>query len=152
MTTVSLTISEVFDFALKAYYTGKLAEAEQMCLKILSADPDSAATLNFLAVIHMSLGRNEAALSCYDRALALRPDFIQAFNNRGAVLKQMRRYDEALESYDRALALQPDHVEVLNNRAGVLQELEAGTTRRLPAMTARSRCGRTIPRRSTIAA
>ena len=123
MTTVSLTISEAFDFALKSFYAGRLAECEQNCLKILSADPDSAATLNLLAVIHTSLGRNEAALSCYDRALSLRPDFIQALSNRGAVLKQMRRNDEALESYDRALALQPDHVEVLNNRAGVLQEL-----------------------------
>ena len=123
MTTVSLTISEVLDFALKAYFAGKFVEAEQMCLKILSADPESAAALNLLAVVHMSLGRNEAALSCYDRALALRPDFIQALSNRGAVLKQMRRYDEAVESYDRALRLQPDHVEVLNNRAGVLQGL-----------------------------
>jgi tetratricopeptide (TPR) repeat protein len=123
MTTVSLTISEVFDIALKSYYAGKLAEAEQLCLKILSADPDSAATLNLLAVIHTSLGRNDAALSCYDRALSLQPDFIQALSNRGAVLKQMKRYTEALESYDRAIVLQPEHVEVLNNRAGVLQEL-----------------------------
>ncbi|SDT35591.1 Tfp pilus assembly protein PilF [Bradyrhizobium canariense] len=123
MTTVSLTVSEVFDIALKSYYAGKLAEAEQLCLKILSADPDSAATLNLLAVINTSLGRHDAALANYDRALLLRPDFIQALNNRGAVLKALGRYDEALENYDRARAVQPDHVEVLNNRAGVLQEL-----------------------------
>jgi Tfp pilus assembly protein PilF len=91
MTTVSLTISEAFDIALKSYYAGKLAEAEQVCLKILSADPDSAGTLNLLAVIHTSLGSNDAALSCYDRALALQPDFIQALSHRGAVLKQMKR-------------------------------------------------------------
>jgi tetratricopeptide (TPR) repeat protein len=124
MTTVSLTISQVFDIALKSYAAGKLAEAEQFCLKILSADPNSAATLNLLAVINTSLGRNDAALANYDRALALQPDFIQALNNRGAVLKQMKRYGEALTSYDRALDLQPDHAEVLNNRAGVLHELK----------------------------
>ena len=39
MTSVSLTISEVFDIALKSYYAGKLDTAEQMCLKILAADP-----------------------------------------------------------------------------------------------------------------
>jgi tetratricopeptide (TPR) repeat protein len=127
MTSVSLTISEVFDIALKSYYAGKLDTAEQMCLKILAADPDSAAGLNLLAVIHSSRGNSSAALSCYDRALALRPDFIQAWSNRGAVLKQLRRYQEALESYDRGLSFQPDHVEVLNNRAGVLHEL--GRTR-----------------------
>jgi tetratricopeptide (TPR) repeat protein len=123
MTTISLTVSEAFDVALKSFYGGKLAEAEQICLRILSADPDSAATLNLLAVVHTSFGRYEAALPCYDRALALRPDFVQALSNRGAVLKKIRRYQEALESFDRALGLQADHVEVLNNRAGVLQEL-----------------------------
>jgi hypothetical protein len=57
MTTVSLTISEVFDFALKSYTAGKLAEAEQICLKILSADPGSAAAFNLLAVIDTTLGQ-----------------------------------------------------------------------------------------------
>jgi tetratricopeptide (TPR) repeat protein len=124
MANVSLTISQVFDIALKSYAAGKLVEAEQFCLKILSADPGSAATLNLLAVINASLGSSDAALANYDRALALQPDFIQAWNNRGAVLKQMKRYEEALNSYDRALGLQPDHVEILNNRAGVLHELK----------------------------
>jgi tetratricopeptide (TPR) repeat protein len=123
MTTISLTVTEAFDVALKSFYGGKLAEAEQICLRILSADPGSAATLNLLAVVHTSLGRYDAALACYDRALALRPDFVQALSNRGAVLKKMQRHDEALQSFDRALGFQPEHVEVLNNRAGVLQEI-----------------------------
>jgi tetratricopeptide (TPR) repeat protein len=124
MTTVSLTISEVFDIALKSYAAGKLAEAEQLCLKILSADPNSAATLNLLAVIDTSLDRNDKALANYDRALSLQPNLVAAWSNRGAVLKAMKRYDAALESYDRALSFQPDYVEVINNRAGVLHELK----------------------------
>jgi len=124
MTTVSLTISEVFDIALKSYAAGKLAEAEQLCRKILFADPGSAATLNLLAVIDTSLGRNDAALANYDRALSLQPNLVAAWSNRGAVLKAMKQYDAALESYDRALSFQPDYVEVINNRAGVLHELK----------------------------
>jgi tetratricopeptide (TPR) repeat protein len=123
MTTIPLTVSEAFEVALKSFYGGKLADTEQICLRILSADPTSAATLNLLAVVYTSLGSCEKALACYDRALALRPDFIQAHSNRGAVLKKMQRYEEALESFDRALCLEPHHADVLNNRAGVLQEL-----------------------------
>jgi tetratricopeptide (TPR) repeat protein len=123
MTTVSFTFAQAFDIALKTYYAGKLPEAENFCQKLLAADPESTAALNLLAVINMGLGRNEAALANYDRALSLRPDFMEAWSNRGSVLKGMRRHAEALESYDRALALQPEHVGVLNNRAGVLQEL-----------------------------
>jgi tetratricopeptide (TPR) repeat protein len=123
MTTVSLTVSQAFDIALKTYLAGKLPEAEQICLKLAAADPGSAAVLNLLAVISMGLGRNETALANFDRAVAAQPDFMQAWSNRGSVLKAMRRHDEALESFDRALALQPQHVGVINNRAGVLQEL-----------------------------
>ena len=50
MTTVALTLSQAFDIALKFYCAGKLAEAEQVCLRILSGDADSVATLNLLAV------------------------------------------------------------------------------------------------------
>src|SRR5665213_1821319 len=120
---VSLTLSQAFDIAVKAYNAGKLAEVEQICLRIIAADPDSAAALNLLAVTYSSLGGHEKAIASYDRALALRPDFIQAWNNRGAALKQLKRFDDALESYDRALRLQPDTVEVLNNRAGALQAM-----------------------------
>ncbi|MGJ4945271.1 tetratricopeptide repeat protein [Bradyrhizobium sp. HKCCYLS1011] len=123
MKTVSLTVSQVFDIALKAYAAGKLGQAEKTCLKILSADPASAITLNLLGVIHMARGRNQLALAHYDRALALRPDFVEAWSNRGALLKAMGRQADALESFDRALALRADHAGVINNRAGVLQEL-----------------------------
>jgi Tfp pilus assembly protein PilF len=123
MTTVSLTISEAFDIALKSYYAGEFAEAEQICLRILAADPGSAATLNLLAVIHASLGRNDAALSCYDRALSLRPDFVQALSNRGAILKQMRRYNGTTLKY--STTVQPPCRNLV------------GTARLWPAMTVR---------------
>jgi tetratricopeptide (TPR) repeat protein len=123
MATVSLTVSQVFDIALKSYFAGKLAEAEQMCRKILSADPASANTFNLLAAIDMAAGRNDAALANYDRALSLRPDFPEAWSNRGAALRAAGRHAEALESLDRALAIKPDHVETLNNRGIVLQTL-----------------------------
>jgi tetratricopeptide (TPR) repeat protein len=123
MTTVSLTLSQVFEFALKAYQAGKLTEAEQLCLKILSADPDSAPTLNLLAVINSALGRNEAALSNTDRALTLWPDFFEALVNRGIALYELKRFGEALADYDRAIALRPDHADALVNRGNALGKL-----------------------------
>jgi tetratricopeptide (TPR) repeat protein len=123
MTTVSLTLSQALDIALAAYRAGKFIEAEQICQKLLSAAPDSVAAIHLLAVIHASLGKNDAALAGYDRVLSLRPDFVEALNNRGALLKELKRFDQALASYDRALSLRPDYVEVLNNRGSLLLEL-----------------------------
>jgi tetratricopeptide (TPR) repeat protein len=124
MTTVSLTLSQVFEFALKAYQMGKLAEAEQFCLKLLSADPDSAPTLNLLAVINSASGRNDAALSNTDRALSLRPDFVEALVNRGIALYGLKRFGEALADYDRAIALRPGYADALVNRGNALGRLQ----------------------------
>jgi tetratricopeptide (TPR) repeat protein len=124
MTTVSLTLSQVFEFALKAYQMGKLAEAEQLCLKILSADPDSAPTLNLLAVIHSASGRNDAALSNADRALSLRSDFVEALVNRGIALYGLKHFGDALADYDRAIALRPDDADALVNRGNALGGLQ----------------------------
>ncbi len=123
MTTLSLTLSQAFEIALSAYKAGKLAETEQICRRIISADPDSVGAHNLLAVALTALGKYDLALAGYDRALVLRPDFVEALSNRGAVLKQLGRLTEALSSYDRALGLRPDYAEVINNRAGVLHEL-----------------------------
>ena len=124
MTTVSLTLSQVFEFAVKAYQAGKLTEAEQLCLKILTADPDSAPTLNLLAVINSAFGRNDMALSNIDRALSLRPDFVEALINRGIALYQLKRFADALADYDRAIALRPDHADALVNRGNALGRLQ----------------------------
>ena len=99
----------------------------------------------------MELKRHDEALASYDRALTLRPDYAEAHYNRGNALEELKRHDEALASYDRALTLRPDHAEALNNRGIALQELKR-LDERWRATTARSLCGRTMPRRSTIAA
>jgi tetratricopeptide (TPR) repeat protein len=124
MTTVSLTLSQVFEFALKAYQAGKLTEAEYLCFKILSADPDSAPTLNLLAVINGAFGRSDVALANTDRALSLWPDFVEALVNRGIALYELKRFGAALADYDRAVALRPDNADAFVNRGNALGKLQ----------------------------
>jgi tetratricopeptide (TPR) repeat protein len=124
MSTVSLTLSQVFEFALKAYQAGKLTEAEQLCLKILSADPSSAPTLNLLAVVNSASGRNDMAVSNADRALSLQPDFVEALVNRGIALCELKRFGDALADYDRAIALRPNNADALVNRGNALGRLQ----------------------------
>jgi tetratricopeptide (TPR) repeat protein/ADP-heptose:LPS heptosyltransferase len=68
-------------------------------------------------------GKFEATLESTDRALALRPDFVEALHCRALALRALNRLEEALASFDRALALRPDYYEALNNRAVVLRAL-----------------------------
>ena len=51
------------------------------------------------------LGRHEAALVDFDKAIQLKPDHAEAYNNRGVTKKALGRLDEAREDYQKALAL-----------------------------------------------
>src|SRR6516225_4679473 len=61
--------------------------------------------------------------SRYERALAIKPDYVEALNNRGNALRDLKRCQAAIASYDQALAINPGHVEALINRGIALQEL-----------------------------
>ena len=62
------------------------------------------------------------ALSCFNKAIALHPSYIEAFKSRGNVLSILKRYELAIESYDQAIALQPMDSEVFNYRGNAMNE------------------------------
>jgi len=52
----------------------------------------------------LNLDKAEAALACFDEALALAPNHTEALVKKGTVLERLRKLDEAIECYDRAIA------------------------------------------------
>ena len=52
--------------------------------------------------------RFDEAVTSFDRAISLKPDFVEALHNRGTALYRLNRFEEAVASYDGALALEPD--------------------------------------------
>ena len=69
------------------------------------------------------LHRLPEALSSYDRAIALNPDFAQAWNNKGNVLLTSGSVEAAIECYDRAIAIEPGYAMALRNRAMALARM-----------------------------
>ena len=70
-----------------------------------------------------ALNRIDEALACYDRALALAPDFTEARNNRGRVLLGLDRADDAIENFSIALRLNPSDAEAWYQRGRHLLDL-----------------------------
>jgi predicted O-linked N-acetylglucosamine transferase (SPINDLY family) len=70
-------------------------------------------------------GHHEAALACFEQALALQPDFAEALANCAVALQSLPNADpaRALAVFDRVLAKSPSLAEVRNNRGSVLREL-----------------------------
>jgi protein O-GlcNAc transferase len=55
------------------------------------------------------LGRANDAVSCYERALELRPDFADALLSLATLHVAERRYDQAAATFERLLAIAPDY-------------------------------------------
>jgi hypothetical protein len=56
-------------------------------------------------------------LDSYDRALKLKPNYVEAHIGRGTALHDLNRVAEAIAAYDRALAINPIEGSALHNRA-----------------------------------
>ncbi len=83
---------------------------------------------NNRGVQRAGLGQPQEALDCYDRALAIAPEFAEAWLNRGLALATMSRHELAVASLDRVIALRPHLAEAFYNRGislGCLGKAEA---------------------------
>lgn len=49
------------------------------------------------------------ALSCYERALEIRPEYAPAWYNRGIILEKLGNIEEAEKSYEKALQYSPEN-------------------------------------------
>jgi len=70
-----------------------------------------------------SRGQYREAIADYDRALELRPSYVEALNNRGLAFAALGNPADALASYDAALEHRPDYLRALNNRGLALAGL-----------------------------
>ncbi|MEJ0004923.1 MAG: tetratricopeptide repeat-containing glycosyltransferase family protein [Steroidobacteraceae bacterium] len=68
------------------------------------------------------LGQFESALAAYDRAIALRPCYIEAYYNRSIVQRELRQWDAAVASCDMAIRLRPGYAEAFCARGKVFRE------------------------------
>ena len=61
-------------------------------------------------------GKAEKALSAYETAIRLQPDYAEVYNNRGNVKNRLGHSDDALTDYDTAIRLNPHFPEAYHNR------------------------------------
>ena len=70
---------------------------------------------NNLAVTFAGLNRVSEALTHYQIAVRLRPNYVEALNNMGNALMQLGRKQEALDAYQTAIKYAPNYTEPYTN-------------------------------------
>jgi tetratricopeptide (TPR) repeat protein len=53
-------------------------------------------------------GKFDKAMSCFERAIEIDPNYARARASRGHLLARLGRYEEAMEDYERAMEIDPD--------------------------------------------
>jgi tetratricopeptide (TPR) repeat protein len=115
---------------LSGVIAGQRNQLERACELIgaaLESDPDNVAAfaaLTNLGSALSKLGRVEAALQSYDRALALNARYTLAHLNRADLLSQLKQWNAALGSYDRAIASGANDPAMHFRRGNVLVSLK----------------------------
>jgi tetratricopeptide (TPR) repeat protein len=74
---------------------------------------------NFLGVTYAGLGQNQLAISNYNKAIHLKPDYADAYNNRGNAYGELGQYQRAIDDYNEAIRLNPNSAKAYYNRGGV---------------------------------
>lgn len=108
-----------------ALQTGDTVRGIELIVQSLRINPrQPAAYSNIGRALLVEMKRPAEALANFDRALQLKPDYVEAHNHRGNVLLELGRPAEALASYDRALQLKPGLADAHNNRGNALLDLQ----------------------------
>jgi len=108
---------------LHLFHSGQVIKAEQVCRELLKSYPQSLIAINILGITLQRQGKLQEAVSSYDKAILLKPDYADAYSNRGLALQALGELDKAVASYDRAIRLMPDHAASYSNRGLALHEL-----------------------------
>jgi tetratricopeptide (TPR) repeat protein len=97
--------------------------ARQLLSQLLDTDTDDVAAIAFQGEIWLNLGQPDAALTRFERALALGPPVAQMLLNRAVALGMLQRFEEAALSCDRALLMLPDNADAHFLRAEMLSRM-----------------------------
>ena len=96
----------------------------QRILKVISPEASEAETYLRDAGAKAKQGDHERAITDYDRALCLKPDFAIAYLHRGIAKANMGLYSNAISDFDQALRIKRDYADVYVNRGVVKHNIE----------------------------
>jgi tetratricopeptide (TPR) repeat protein len=94
---------------------GFIADADELCRRILASEPGNDDALHMLSIILQQSGQLSHAIEYLQRAIAVKPDVPLYHANLGEMCRLAGRIDEAIAAARRALTLNPDYPGALNN-------------------------------------
>jgi tetratricopeptide (TPR) repeat protein len=93
---------------------GLLTEADELCRRVMAAEPNAEAA-HLLGIIAHQSGKLAEAIDHLHRAVAIKPDVAVYHANLGEMCRLAGRVEEAIAAAKRALEINPNHAGALSN-------------------------------------
>ena len=116
-------VDVLYGLALRSQRAGKLDEARRRYESILVQQPDHAASLRQLGIVHLQQGRHAVGVQRLTESLRHDDSQAEAHALLGDALHMLQRHQEAVLHYERALACRSDFAHVHLKRGHALSEL-----------------------------
>ncbi|MDZ7963040.1 MAG: protein kinase [Aulosira sp. DedQUE10] len=96
-------------------------------IPIFSQSTDNAQAYDYWGLDKAQRQDYQGAITDFNRALQMNPNYFEAWCHRGNAYLQMGKYDAALADYDRALTINPNFAEALQGREKILSMQRSST-------------------------
>jgi len=116
-------VSKAFAIAVAHRRAGRNPLAEEICRRIVAAQPDHDPAWHLLGLIAVDRGAGPEAIEFFGRAASIRPGESAYQNSLGQALQAQGRLQAAAACYRRALGQHPKLVDACTNLGAVLREL-----------------------------
>lgn len=100
--------ADLYARGLQKQREGKLREAEELYQQVIHEEPRHLQALNNLGVVHLKLKQYKWAVSRFNDALAIRPDYVDALYNLACLYAQKNDAQRSLFYLKRAAGFNPE--------------------------------------------
>jgi len=107
---------------IELFSSGHISEALDIVQTLIIQYPNESLLYNINGVCFKASDQLEMAVKCFEKAVAIKPDFTDAHYNLGLTLQELNQLDAAVKSYQVTLALQSNYVKAHNNLGVIYKE------------------------------
>jgi tetratricopeptide (TPR) repeat protein len=108
---------------IELHSSGHISEAQDAVQTLIGRYPNESLLYNISGVCYKATGELEMAVTCFERAVTIKPDFADAHYNLGLTLQELNQLEAAVSSYQVTLALQNSYFKAHNNLGIIYKEL-----------------------------
>ena len=103
--------------AIKLHKSQYFDDAKESYQHIIDNNKQHHQALHHLGVLYAQQGKQQEAIDCYKKSIAIEPNIAIPHYHLGIALNSIQQYDEALLEFQHAIKIAPDNIETHLNLA-----------------------------------